>query len=612
MDTILPLFINMSTVFLGIFAWTQLFKPYSVLRRMVYGLSANVIVSVSIACFVSYFFGSYFSATIIFGLTSIIGLLVDRLSPKDNINISSKQFESIIPILICTIFILSYGINIINYSRGGFSVPVVGSNDDTSTHVAMSIMTIKESQLLFRNPLLKSLVKTGIPYENAFYYPPTVYTYTALLYDSLLGSKSKIDINLLFNIYASLSFVMFAMLIFSIFDTAFRLVRSINIWSIPVLLVFGVFFIGGEYFMILIRMSYLTQILGSVFMLMSIGFAIDFISSNKSTENIRVPPYFQLLIGIFVLGVGLTYYLFLPIAYTALWILAYPLVKKLGFSMALIKENFLVIFLAVLSLIPFILYVNSYSLVQQVTIPGVNIITLGSLLQFCMMILVFITLRKYTAKSASQFLLIILIATFLLALLTTVPTLLKNKELPYYFFKSFFTSSLIAVIMFIASISIIVSHTNSWLHSKSNYRSFVTMLTLFVFLPIIFVIYLYKYETLTIGYKGITHLASGGFNYYDRDSLQKLISLYKRYGDKGIAVYNMGYWGENILLFALFENIPKIHVTATENEIFYFAKNPTFFIRDIAIQSKKSKEIYMFDGHGVFKKAPTAGKRKEM
>ncbi|MBP9719508.1 MAG: hypothetical protein KBD46_03485, partial [Candidatus Levybacteria bacterium] len=242
-------------------------------------------------------------------------------------------------------------------------------------------------------------------------------------------------------------------------------------------------------------MSYLTQILGSVFMLMSIGISSDLIFCGKANEP-KITPHFQLMIGIFVIGVGLTYYLFIPIAYTALFLILYPIIKKYGLSIPRILENLTIVVLATLSIIPFALYIKSYSLVQQITIPGTNLITLGSLIQFCMMILVFVTLRKYTVKGISQFLLMLLTATFILALLTMVPTALKEKELPYYFFKSFFTSSLIAVIMFVASISILVSHTSSWLHSKSAYTSLIARIALFALMPALFVIYLYKYNTL--------------------------------------------------------------------------------------------------------------------
>ena len=602
--------VNIITYGLGIVFWILFYRNNSFVKGILYGICSHIIASVALAFFVNVFLSSYTSSQLIFAGSALAAIWLNFIKGKHHKSINTgKGNLDLIYFVVLSMFILAFATNTIIQSREKLLLPIIGMNDDTATHLAMSAMTIKKESLLFKNSILDALIKKGIDYQNARYYPPAVYTYTALLYDTFSHSKDPLDLRLLLNIYAAFSFSIFLIFILSILDLAFDLVKSVNIWSLTPILVFILFFVGGEYFMILYRMSYLTQLLGNAFLLIAFGSLGYSVQKNQEGKNSNT--MLQIKAGLFVMGIGLTYYLFLPVVFAGVmyWFLSnnnyvvefFKNPKKVRLLLAAFKQSWIIILSLALSLVPLLLYSISHSVIDQITIPGINLLTFATLIQFCFMALLFIILKKYFVDTQYKVSLVGLLTSLALAIATTTPAMLKDGMFPYYFYKSFFTSSTFAVAFGVASIFLIVSHVNRYFHKFNSPYVFAAKTLLWVLLPLSFVYYLYAYKTQIPGYKGITYLSSGFFNYYTPHTTQKLIKLYEENHNKKIAVYNPGYWGENILLFALFENIPQIHIEGTRREIFYFSQNPNYYLDDIVKSYKSQKDVYIFDGHGAFK-----------
>lgn len=600
--------LNILTYAIGVVSWIYLYKQHSFLRRLVYGLCSHLIVAVIVSFTTNHIFSTYISTHFVILVTLLIGVALDivvTLHKAQRILARGPVLSDTIVASVILILVVSFVTNVAMSSKSFFYIPTVGNNDDTATHLGMAVMTIKQNSLLFNNDTLESLISAGIDYQNARYYPPSVYTYLTHLYELLRPFDIKfLDLSLLMNIYGVFTFVIYLVFIFSIFELAWGTIRSMSMWVFTPLVVFGLFFVAGEYFIMLYRMSYLTQLLGNAFVLMFFRKLIDSYATIDQKGSVSLLDQVQL--GILIVGVGLTYYLFLPIVLVglvyAIWqreVWGHAASRKLLAQVFI--QNVVVLSSSIISTAPLILYVSSYSLVEQITIPGINLITLASLIQFCLMVLVFVVLRRYFDILKYRIVLAGFLTSLVLAVLTLNPSSLKSGELPYYFFKSFFTSASFAVSFGIASTSVFVSHTSRYMHRHKPSVGFITLTFLWVIVPFSFVFYLYSYDTLVPGYKSITHIARASLNYYQPSVVKKLYALYERYHDRKIAVYNPGYWGENILLFALFENIPSVHVEGTKKKIFYFSSNPEFYMRDMVRESKKGRELYVFDGHGSFK-----------
>lgn len=584
-----------------VIAWYRALRQYDLYRRVAYTMLSSISVSTSVAFTINMVTPSYVSASLVFGLSAIIGLLLAEIQDRNHAPREthlSTTYQSVTVGVVIFVFCAAFLLNIVQHSSVGqfIQTPIIGNNDDTATHVAMSIMTLKEKSLLIKNPILQSLIRSGIDYQNAVYYPLSVYTSVALLYESFHTVNRFIDIPTLFSIYSLFSFAIYMLFLFSIIDLSFALIRSLSSWAIPFLFVFSVFFIGGEYFMTLYRMSYLTQLAGNAFLLVLLRVLID-----MRKEHLRAS---ETMIVISLLGIGFTYYLFLPIAWVlvaARMIMSYTS-EKVRFAL-FVRRWATVLLSIVLSGVPLALYATQYSIIAQITIPGLNLIILGSLIQFCLMILLFVIVRRSIIPEGYTLMLVAILASLVLALATVGPSAIKTGLLPYYFFKSFFTSATLATAAGCATIAIAVSHLSRGLHRYHPTTRFTTLIIVCVVLPMSFVAYLYSLNTPLYGYKAVSYIAQGVFNYYSPASVRKLNSLYTKHHDTRPAIYNSGYWGENILLFSLFENIPSIHVEGTRKRIFYFSSNVNFYMDAMLKDIRQGKDVLMFDGHGAFKPA---------
>ncbi len=603
----IQILLNILTYTVGVVSWIYLYKQHSFLRKLIYGYSAHLIAIVAISFTTNHLFPTYMStfavlfSVLFLGIVSIF-FAKTYTSPKTRFN--AFDVSDTITLSIMTVLVVAFVTNIIMSSRLFFYIPTIGNNDDTATHLGMSVMAIKDNSLLFKNDILEGLISKGIDYQNARYYPPSVYTYLAHIYEVFRPEDSSfIDLPVLMNIYGAFSFLIFLIFIYSIFDLALGIVKSVNLWAYTPLLIFGLFFVAGEYFVMLYRMSYLTQLLGNAFVLMFFRTLID--AFHSKDPRAVTPLSVQTQLGMLLMGVGLTYYLFLPIVIVGLVFAISRQGSDFIFmpksALQVFKHNSVLLISALVSVVPFLLYIKSYSLIEQITIPGINLITLASLIQFCLMVLVFVVLRRYFKGFAYKVVLVGFLTSLFLAIMTLNPSSIRSGELPYYFFKSFFTSASFAVAFGAACISIVVSHTSRYFHRHNAHVGFLVQSLLWIAAPLAFVAYLYSYNTLVPGYKSITYIARASLNYYQPSVVKKLYSLYDSYHDQKIAVYNPGYWGENILLYALFENIPSIHVEGTKKKIFYFSSNPEFYMQDMVRSSGGGKDLYMFDGHGSFK-----------
>jgi hypothetical protein len=585
---------------LGILSWFLAFRRFPITGIFFYGVFAHIVFSVFFIYTWSTVFGVLPQPNFVSFLNVILAFLSSHYLGAYSHRIT-KQHYSFIMIGVFIPFLIAFSLNILVSSQSHiFYIPIVGSNDDTATHLGMTIMTTKENKPLFENRILESLIEKGVEYQNARHYPPSIYMYTTYIYQTISANMSSQSLNLLLmvNIYSVVSFLTYLLFLFSIIDAGLSLLRSISIWAVVPIVVFAIFFVAGEYFMILFRMSYLTQLLGSSFLI------IFFRNLLSEGEGDIYFPGRNIITSLSLLGIGLSYYLFLPIAiagllYTTLFTsgerVRLDVIKQKLFS------HWYIFLIATVSLVPFLKYLRSYDLVDQITIPGINLLTLGTIIQFCFMVVGIITIRRYILGKQYLIFLLGLLASLGLAIATTSPSMLKSGKLPYYFYKSFFTSGLFATIFALAFIATFTAQISRMVYKFGKRGMFVANTLLWLILPLLFILFLYAYPTRLIGYKGLTYLAEGKLNYYQPHILVKLLKMYDKYGDAKIAVFNPGYWGENILLFSLFENIPQIHVDGTRLKKYYFSNDPDYFMSEIVRLSKSGKEIFLFDGHNSFK-----------
>lgn len=249
------------------------------------------------------------------------------------ISLIKKTSYGMIPASILILVVLgTFIFNTVRMYPYESSIVTVGTNDDNMNHIALSVISIKERNLLFHSPQIEKMMEGGMYSPGMKWYPYGLYSFVNYIYNFSLPAHSlTINLRHLFNVHNLTVSIQLLMLLSGIYLLSERLYTTKSIYSLPISILLGVFVIGGQFYLRLFTYGFYSQLLAYNLLIAALLMSDDMV--RKRSQDYLQSIFFSTLI--FALSV--TYYLFIPLGFALTLLthirtdsrhmrLAYPLV----------------------------------------------------------------------------------------------------------------------------------------------------------------------------------------------------------------------------------------------------------------------------------------------
>lgn len=472
-------------------------------------------------------------------LTSSIFLY--KKYPRHISETGPSSYTAMLALVICMVVIYVYGYNgARHYPYVGQSLPVVGTNDDNANHMALSIVALKDGAMLPSSTLLKQMVTNSIVNPSTAWYPFGLYTNMQVGYDlfrRVLTNSTHFDLRsfFTFNTFFTVGLLLNMTLLFFCLTNKLYKIRSL--YGFPILLAMGIFVLMGESLLKLQIYGFHSQLAGyCIFTTLLI-----LLNDAKSTKS---PSLTQtLLISLCVLVTGWTYYLFIPLTGCAYFLYHTSTHYKS-------RQLYIPYFAWVLSTIPLIYFHLYHPVGDQSSAYGVAFVSFTGLMTATLGVLLGIMIRK-----ANDFLRMELVVLFglnvVMMIVATVSMFTNTGNLGYYFFKSYWTMSILGLPLLFAFVGYAFDHIKNLSTTPKVILSGLSLLIASVLFYLVFS----QNGFDPRGYDGLLLVHNGNANYAIQQ--KKWIQTYEKYkGTNGENIFVTGIWGQMVLSYAVFEDMP--------------------------------------------------------
>ncbi len=463
------------------------------------------------------------------------------------------------------------------------SLVTVGTNDDNMNHIALSVISIKEGNMLFNSPQIKKMMEGGMYSPGMKWYPYGLYSFVNYIYNMTLPTHPPIiDLRHLFNVHNSIMLFQLLMLLCGIHLISDRLGATKSIYSLPLTIIFGVFVIAGQFYLRLFTYGFYSQLIAYNLLIASLLMSDD-VMRKKSADHMQ-SIYFSTLI----FSLGVTYYLFIPLGFAlTLWThirtgskpmrLAYPLI--------------------VFGTIPLLMFHINLRIGEQIEAYGVSFVLIDGFVLALMGPVLLIFKKRNLNRNLSSALTMLIGLTLVQMVATAVSTFAKTNNLTYYFFKSYWTLGVLGLPM----ILVFITSTVDAVIEKSATIAIVVFIVLTITASIVTYMVFSGDGYTTRGYDTSLMIFNGKINYFNAGEQKKWILVYERWGEtRGRSIFPVGLWGWTTLSYALFGDVPELYRSNFRIQQYHISHNNMSKFFDAVEKSELANEKpILLDGMGT-------------
>lgn len=502
------------------------------------------------------------------------------------ISLIKKTSYGMIPASILILVVLgTFIFNTVRMYPYESSIVTVGTNDDNMNHIALSVISIKERNLLFHSPQIEKMMEGGMYSPGMKWYPYGLYSFVNYIYNFSLPAHSlTINLRHLFNVHNLTVSIQLLMLLSGIYLLSERLYTTKSIYSLPISILLGVFVIGGQFYLRLFTYGFYSQLLAYNLLIAALLMSDDMV--RKRSQDYLQSIFFSTLI--FALSV--TYYLFIPLGF-ALTLLTH--IRTDSRHMRLAYP------LVVFGSIPLLMFHINMRIGEQIEAYGISFVLIDGFVLALLGPLLLIFKKKDINKYLTSTLTTLIGLTLVQMIATTVSTFAKTNNLTYYFFKSYWTLGLLGLPMVLAFITSTIDSVTA--------KSKKIALTMFVVLTLISSMVTYKVFSgdgySVHGYDTVLMIFNGRINYFNTGEQKKWFDVYERWGEtRGKSIFPAGLWGWTTLSYALFGDVPELYKYNFRIQQFHISHNNISKFFDAVEKSELANEKpILLDGMGTAK-----------
>ena len=472
---------------------------------------------------------------------SMSGFLVFKMRHDSDKSDGKSPYTAAVVAVLCLLVIYAYGFNSVRfYEKSGMSIPVVGTNDDNANHIATAIISIKDQSLLISSKSLQKMIDDNAVNIATKWYPFGLYVnmnvgYTLL--SSFLNAPAQLDVRRLFSFNTVFIVGLLLNLIILFYALADRIYKVRTIHAFALSLTLGLMVVLGEFFLKLQLYGFYSQLAGYC------EFIALLLVLDMATKEKKLSFFSLVLICLFIIAIGTTYYLFIPLAGLAYFTFHANSSKDWRRMIPYIA--------LVASCIPLIFFNSIYPIKTQGTAYGLAFVQFTGLMTTALGIMLSVLMRD----RINQFLRRVLIFQFglniCMMILGTLSMFTNTGNFGYYFFKSYWTMGILGLPLLVS----FIGYFGDIFVTKSLPSRIIVTIAMIVLSGSAFYAVFSQPLDDSRGYDIILMIHNGRYNYpFDQ---KKWIKTYEKYGDKnGKNIYSVGIWGQSVLARALYGDTP--------------------------------------------------------
>ncbi len=468
---------------------------------------------------------------------SLCALLMLNTKKEIRADEKSSPYTVIVAVILCLFVVYAYGFNSIRfYNTRGNSIPVVGTNDDNANHMAMAAVAIKDRSMLWSSERLQKMIDDSTLLAASKWYPFGLYTNMSVgyeLFKNILGVKERFDLRSFFSFNTIFTVGLLLNLIILFYGLTDRLYKVRTVHTFAISLIIGLMVVLGEYFLKLQLYGFHSQLAGYC------AFVALLLTLDSASKDNKLSYSSVFLICIFIVAVGVSYYLFIPLAGLAYLIFHIESQRD--------KRRLIPYIALAVSIIPLILFNRSFSITAQIESWGVAFVGFTGLMTSALGILLSVLMRHHMNERLRRMHILLYGLSIVMMIVGTISMYTKSGNFGYYFFKSYWTMGIIGLPMLIAYVGYLGD-------AFKKYAAAITLISVVIAGGIIYGVFSQPgYDSR--GYDTIMMIHNGYYNYPFNQ--RKWIKTYEKYGNNnGKNIYSIGIWGQSVLARALYEDTP--------------------------------------------------------
>lgn len=438
-----------------------------------------------------------------------------------------------------SILIIATVFNAVRFYPYLHSLPIVGTNDDNANHMALTAMSIRDKGFLFGSASMHRMIADGLALSATQWYPPGLYINARYLYDVAYGSN--LNLASLFNLFAiwiPFQLFIFLVLFYTLVD---KIYKTKTVWGFPVLLTLGFFVVTSEFFVKLYLYGFHSQLVAYSLLLVLMIETVDVLKRDGGLGLAQAVFY---CIVLFALGVS--YYLFIPLG-AALYFYLHVNISKQS------KYIYLPYIALVASIAPLLMYTYSHSLSNQTSVYGVAFVSFTGVILALSGIVGSVLMRDACNRHIREIAFILSAITIALMVYTAAGFFPGTSNLGYYFFKSYWSLGLVGLPLLTAFLSYLLDSI-----AKHSLRKGIAVLIISICISSASFYYVFSLNHMSSkGYDVVLFMYGGQMNYFPGKLQARWVDIHRKLGDNsGTRVYALGKWGEMLLGYAVFGDVP--------------------------------------------------------
>jgi hypothetical protein len=452
---------------------------------------------------------------------------------------SKNIYTMLVVVFIVTVV---YMTNSVRFYTREASVPFIGTNDDNMNHLAYTIMSIKEENLLFHSPAIQRMVERKMYSDATGWYPFGMYTHISYIYRTITSTlgKTDFDATLAFNVQAVYMMAQSLLMLVGIYALAERLYKAKTLVSLPATVTFGILVVTGLFFIKLFLYGFQSQMMGTIGLIALCLFTHDLYRKKQ----IGWADSLVYLMGVYVVGV--TYYFFIPVMACCAVML---IIKYRN------KQSLFPLVGIALSAVPLAQFILRQAATTQLSAYGIAFVSIHGFLICCIGVVLVYVLRLQVDEDMREILVVQAGLTLAQMCVVLLLTFEKTQIVSYYVYKSYWTLGVFCLPLCIAFLWYLGDQ-----FATTKTQSVITSVCMLMFsaIPLYAVFAQKTYDPK--GYDLLLPMGTGHYNYFKPGQQKKWIDVYQNTKETaGSRIYPTGMWGWVALSNALYGDIPQLY-----------------------------------------------------